>query len=58
MEELTKEADAREIPQIVLSVRDNNSAVSLYQRHGFVLVDRIVNRVGSDSLKMTRSRVG
>jgi len=58
LEELTTEADAREIPQIVLSVRDNNPAVRLYQRHGFVLVDRIVNRVGGDSVKMIRSRVG
>lgn len=56
MEELTKEADLRLIPQIVLSVRDNNPAVRLYQRHGFVSVGRVTNRVGSDSLKMIRNR--
>ena len=56
MKELTKEADLRLIPQIVLSVRDNNPAVRLHQQHGFVSVGRVTNRVGSDPLKMIRSR--
>lgn len=37
---------------IVLSVRDDNPARRLYERHGFVVVDRITNRVGGQSLVM------
>ncbi len=41
-------------PAAVLSVRCGNPAVRLYQRFGFREVDRIVNRVGTESLKMIR----
>ncbi|MCW5850721.1 MAG: GNAT family N-acetyltransferase [Anaerolineae bacterium] len=39
-------------PSIVLSVRDDNPARRIYERHGFVVVDRITNRVGGQSLVM------
>ena len=39
-------------PAIVLSVRDDNPARRIYERHGFVVVDRITNRVGGQSLVM------
>ena len=37
---------------IVLSVREDNPAVRLYERHGFGVERRIVNRVGGISLAM------
>lgn len=39
---------------VVLSTRADNPAVRLYRRHGFRETDRIVNRVGTESLKMLR----
>lgn len=39
-------------PGMVLTVREVNPAVRLYERLGFQTVDRVVNRVGTDSLKM------
>ena len=46
-------ADAAAIhPAIVLSVRANNPARSLYERLGFTVVAEITNRVGSRSLIM------
>lgn len=44
---------AREMhPAIVLSVRLRNPAIRLYQRHGFVETARMVNRIGTESVKM------
>ena len=37
---------------IALSVRETNPARRLYQRHGFVVVDTITNRVGGRSFVM------
>lgn len=39
---------------IALSVRDGNAAVRLYERAGFHVERRIVNRVGTTSLVMRR----
>ncbi len=39
-------------PGLVLSVRADNPARRLYERHGFVVVDEIVNRVGTRSYVM------
>lgn len=39
-------------PAIVLTVREVNPAVRLYERLGFAIVDRVVNRVGTASVKM------
>ena len=39
---------------VVLSVRDGNPAVRLYERHGFVTERRIENRAGGVSLAMRR----
>lgn len=39
---------------VVLSSRADNPAVRLYERFGFREIDRIVNRVGTESLKMIR----
>jgi ribosomal protein S18 acetylase RimI-like enzyme len=39
---------------IALSVRDGNNAVRLYERQGFSVQRRIVNRVGTMSLLMSR----
>lgn len=41
-------------PGIVLSVRADNPACRLYERHGFVVSDEIVNRVGTHSYVMER----
>ena|SRR5579859_7767586 len=54
-------ADAAAIHSaIVLSVRSNNPAKALYERHGFSIVTEITNRVGSTSfimnLALNRSR--
>jgi ribosomal protein S18 acetylase RimI-like enzyme len=48
------DADRAEIPAVVLSARHDNPAVRLCRRHGFVEVDRIVNRVGTESVKLVR----
>jgi ribosomal protein S18 acetylase RimI-like enzyme len=37
---------------VALSVRTNNPACRLYERHGFVVVDTITNRVGGQSFVM------
>jgi len=37
-----------------LTVRADNRAVSLYRRHGFVVADTIINRVGTPSNLMVR----
>ena len=47
-------ADRQGVPQIVLTARASNPAVSLYERHGFVLSERITNRIGTESVKMLR----
>lgn len=39
-------------PAIVLSVREDNPALRLYQRLGFVVTQEIVNRVGTKSYEM------
>lgn len=51
---LLGQADRGGVPAIVLSARADNRAIGLYERHGFVETDRIVNRVGSESIKMVR----
>ena len=55
---LMGEADAAGIPAVVLSARANNPAIQLYQRFGFVETDRIVNRIGTWSVKLVRERPG
>jgi ribosomal protein S18 acetylase RimI-like enzyme len=39
-------------PAVALSVRESNPARRLYERHGFVIVDTITNRVGGLSFVM------
>jgi ribosomal protein S18 acetylase RimI-like enzyme len=39
-------------PAVALSVREQNPAIRLYERHGFVVVDTITNRVGGRSFVM------
>jgi ribosomal protein S18 acetylase RimI-like enzyme len=41
-----------EVPAIVLTVRSDNPAKNLYERFGFVVVEEIINRVGTKSFKM------
>ncbi len=41
-----------EVPAIVLTVRHGNPARRLYERHGFVEIDTVTNRVGTKSAKM------
>ena len=41
-----------EFPAIVLTVRDGNPARRLYERHGFVEIGTVTNRVGTQSSKM------
>lgn len=41
-------------PAIMLSVREGNAAVRLYERFGFATERRVVNRVGGVSLVMRR----
>lgn len=58
MARLLADADAAGVPAVVLSARADNPAVRLYERHGFTVTDRIVNRVGTESVKMLRPRPG
>jgi ribosomal protein S18 acetylase RimI-like enzyme len=46
------EAARDRYPAIVLTVREGNAAVRLYERFGFVVERRVVNRVGGVSLAM------
>lgn len=39
-------------PAVVLTVREANPAVRLYERLGFATTGRITNRVGTESIKM------
>ena len=39
-------------PAVALSVREHNPARRLYERHGFVVVDTITNRIGGQSFVM------
>ena len=39
-------------PAVALSVREQNPAIRLYERHGFVVVDTVTNRVGGRSFVM------
>lgn len=41
-------------PATVLSVRSTNPACRLYERFGYREVDRVTNRVGSQSIRMVR----
>lgn len=41
-------------PSTVLSVRSTNPALRLYERFGYREVDRVTNRVGSQSIRMVR----
>ena len=41
-----------EVPAIVLTVRHGNPARRLYERHGFMVIDEVTNRVGKTSSKM------
>lgn len=41
-------------PAVVLSAREDNPAVRLYERLGFEHVATITNRVGTESVKMVR----
>ncbi len=40
---------------VVLTARSTNPAIALYERHGFVPVGTITNRVGTTSVKMLRT---
>jgi ribosomal protein S18 acetylase RimI-like enzyme len=41
-------------PAVVLSVRETNPAISLYERLGFEVVGEIANRIGTKSFNMVR----
>jgi ribosomal protein S18 acetylase RimI-like enzyme len=41
-----------EVPAIVLTVRSDNPAKNLYERFGFIVVEEIINRVGTKSFKI------
>ncbi len=41
-----------DVPAIVLTVRHGNPARRLYERHGFVEIDTVTNRAGTQSAKM------
>ena len=46
-------AQARsQYPAVALSVRERNPAIRLYERHGFVVIDTVTNRVGGRSFVM------
>ena len=53
--ELLARADAQ-YEQTTLNARADNPAVRLYERLGFLTIGVIVNRVGSESVKMVRPR--
>ena len=55
LDEMLRTADANGVAQIVLTARAANPAVSLYARCGFVVTERITNRVGTESVKMVRA---
>ena len=40
------------VPAIVLTVRSDNPAKNLYERNGFVVIDEVINRIGTRSSKM------
>jgi len=40
------------VPAIVLTVRSDNPAKKLYERFGFIVVDEVINRVGTRSSKI------
>jgi ribosomal protein S18 acetylase RimI-like enzyme len=42
----------RDVPAIVLTVRNENPAKKLYAKFGFQVVDEVTNRVGTKSSKM------
>ena len=46
------ESTRGQIPAIVLTVRNDNSAKKLYERFGFIVIDEVTNRVGTKSSKM------
>lgn len=48
-------ASAGKHAALALSVRADNPACRLYQRHGFVIVAEMVNRVGTRSVVMQRT---
>ena len=54
LERVLADADAGGPRTIVLSARASNPAIALYERHGFEVIDTVVNRVGSLSVKMLR----
>jgi ribosomal protein S18 acetylase RimI-like enzyme len=41
-----------QVPAIVLTVRNDNPARHLYERCGFVVIDEVINRVGTKSFQM------
>ncbi len=49
------DASVGRYPAIALTVREGNPAVRLYERFAFVGEGRLVNRVGTASLKMRRT---
>lgn len=51
-------ADNTGVTQIVLTARASNPAVALYERNDFKLIERITNRVGTQSVKMIRQAPG
>jgi ribosomal protein S18 acetylase RimI-like enzyme len=46
------DAVSAEVPAIVLTVRHGNPARRLYERHGFVEIGTVTNRIGTPSAKM------
>ena len=54
LSEILHVADGNGIKQIVLTARASNEAVTLYERYGFEIIERITNRVGTESVKMLR----
>lgn len=57
MEALLAEADARNLPQVYLTVlKDNLRAQNLYESVGFVVEGEVTFRAPNDSLKMVRRR--
>jgi ribosomal protein S18 acetylase RimI-like enzyme len=46
------EAAKKVYPAVVLSVRSTNPARHLYERLGFVIIEKAINRVGTESFNM------